>query len=399
MSLIATFKSLFENLDFNFSKSGFFILIVFNLVLAGIPATEAATRDFRPQNDSEVIEILAPRTKIQSTNIVEAVSHAKIAIQSANELQDPRYLGRARAVLRPWWSNEKATEETLALQATIEQSLHLFADARKTLAMLQANHPANLQAWLTQASLDRLAGNYTAALRACEKAATSSLSSIAKVYGDICSADIQCHLSNTALSFRSLFNAIKRMRIGAEALSWGFSLLAECEERVGEPERAFDAYRTSLALRPDNYTAISYADALLRNSQPEKVIQVLVTLPKSDSVLLRWAHALRMTGSNQWKLLHSDLMQRFQESAMRGDAKYLHARELAYAALWLSDDPRQAAIQASVNIDNQKEVIDWVLLFTALEKANDTRTLKRYISLLQNTQLRDHRLIGWTARK
>jgi tetratricopeptide (TPR) repeat protein len=399
MSPIATFKSLLKNLDFFFLKSRFFMSVAVVLVLGGMPAYAATARDFRPQNDAEVIEVLAPRTKALPSNLAEAIAQAKIAIQSSNELQDPRYLGRARAALRPWWSNEKASEEALSLQATIEQSLHLFADARKTLATLQTKYPENLQAWLTQASLDRLTGNYAAALRACEKAATSSLSSIAKVYGNICSADIQCHLSNATLPFRSLLSDIKRMRMGAEALSWGFSLLAECEERVGHPERAFEAYRTSLALGPDNYTAISYADALLRNGQAEKVSQVLATLPKSDSVLLRLAYAMRMMGNSQWKMIHSDLTQRFQESALRGDAKNLHARELAYAALWLSDDPKDAAILAGINIESQKEAIDWVLLFTALERAKNTQALKRYASLLQNTQLRDQRLALWTGAK
>jgi tetratricopeptide (TPR) repeat protein len=388
-----------KNLDFSLLKSRFFLLFVCIFILSSVPAYAATARDFRPQNDSEVIEVLAPRTKARPTNLAEAVSQAKIAIQSANELQDPRYLGRARAALRPWWSHEKASEEALALQATIEQSLHLFADARKTLATLQTKHPENLQAWLTQASLDRLTGNYASALLACEKAATSSLSSIAKVYGDICSADIQCHLSSDALPFRSLLNNIKRMRMVAEALSWGFSLLAECEERVGQPEKAFEAYRTSLALGPDNYTAISYADALLRNGQAEKVTQILATLPKSDSVLLRQANAMRQMGNSQWKMIHSDLTQRFQETALRGDPKNLHARELAYAALWLSDDAKEAAILAGVNIESQKEAIDWLLLFTALEKAKDIKALKRYVSLLQNTRLLDQRLIVWTGGK
>jgi hypothetical protein len=366
-------------------------------------AIAASARELRPQSDSEVIELLAPRTKAQPATLDEAIAQARIAIQSSRELQDPRYLGRARATLRPWWGKEGATEDVLVLQATIEQSLHLFAEARKTLATLQAKHPENLAAWLTQSSLDRLVGNYAAAMVACDKAAKSFDSNTAKVYGDLCSADIQCHLSNTAQSFRSLLINMNRRRLSPEVLSWGLSLLAECEERTGDSIKSLETYRSSLALAADSYTAISYADALLRNNEPEKVMQVLARLPKSDAVLLRLAHAMRLRGNGQWKMIHSDLMQRFQESAIRGDAAKLHARELAYAALWLSDAEKtienEASVQARINIESQKEVIDWLLLFSSLDKVKDFAALKQYTLLLQKTGLRDQRLAAWIVSK
>jgi tetratricopeptide (TPR) repeat protein len=403
MSLIATFKLLLKHCAHLFLGAWCFgltaaITALFTVAMA-TSAAAATTRDFRPQNDAEVIELLAPKTRSQPATLADAIAQTKIAIQSSRELQDPRYLGRARALLKPWWGKENASNEVLVLQATIEQSMHLFADARKTLATLVSNDPDNLQAWLTLASLDRLSGNYVAALVSCERASRSRASGVAKVYGDICSADIQCHLKNDSAPFRALLTSFIRLRLNPEVLSWGFSLLAECEERAGDPAKAMDAYRSSLAIAPDNYTAISYADALLRNKQAEKALQALATLPKSDSVLLRIAHAMRMKEFGQWKLIHSDLMQRFEESVARGDDPKLHARERAYAAIWLSDDAAQAVSQSRLNIESQKEVIDWLLLFESLEQAKDKISLKRYAALLQGTGLRDQRLRGWMTAK
>jgi tetratricopeptide (TPR) repeat protein len=407
MSLIATFnllqKARAKHLDSTFvgSRCFFcrFVLIVLTAIASHGATYAASVREVRPQGDAEVIEVLAAKTKTKPATIEEAISQAKIALQSSRELQDPRYLGRARALLNPWWGKVDASNEVLVLQATIEQSLHLFADARKTLATLTTRFPDNLQAWLTLASLDRLAGKYPSALSSCERAASSSASGIAKVYADFCAADIQCHLRNEATSFRSLLVNLKRQRLNSEVLSWGYSLLAECEERTGEVEKAFDAYRTSLALASDNYTAISYVDALLRTKQTEKAMQVLGTLPKSDSVQLRIAHSMRMRDIAQWKLVHSDLLQRFAESVTRGDDPRLHSRERAYAALWLSDDPKEALAQASLNIESQKEAIDWILLFESLEKTNDKAALKRYSILLESTAVRDKRLVVWSAKK
>jgi tetratricopeptide (TPR) repeat protein len=399
MSQTPTFKQQLKSLSSQYLGPRGFILVALISVFGQASICAATARELRPQIGSEVIEVFAPRTKGQPTTQEEAAAQAKMSIQSARELQDPRYLGRARAALQRWWGKEDATQEVLVLQATIEQSLHLFDDARGTLQRIITKNPENIQAWLTIASLDRLSGNYNEALNSCRRALRVSNSGTAKIYGDVCTADIQCHLSNTALPFRALLGNMSRQRLNPEALSWGFSLLAECEERSGELSKALDAYRSSIALAADNYTAISFADALLRNKQPEKALQVLATLPKSDSVLLRLAHAMRMRELGQWKLIRSDLLQRFQESAMRGDDVKLHARERAYAALWLGDDSKQAVIQSSINIEAQKEVIDWLLLFESLEKAKDKAARKRYVSLLQTTGLRDQRIDAWIAKK
>jgi tetratricopeptide (TPR) repeat protein len=275
--------------------------------------------------------------------------------------------------------------------------LHQFADARSTLAKVVSKNPHNLQAWLTLASLDRLSANYASARFSCERIKAADEQGLARVYGDICLADIDCHRAGSADQFRSLQTKLNRLRLRPEVLSWSVSLLAECEDRSGNFSKALEAYRSSLALQPENYNAISYADALIRQKSAEKAIQVLSSLPRSDSVLLRLAHAMRMQGNNQWKMLYSDVMQRFRESDARGDDSKLHARERAYSALWLGDDPKTAQEQAIVNIVSQKEVIDWLLLFEALEKNSEKVAVKRYAFLLQSTSLRDQRLSRWNA--
>jgi tetratricopeptide (TPR) repeat protein len=399
MSLTATSRQRVKHLGFNLLRPRCFLSsALFLFVLAGT-AFGATPREFRPQSDDDVIEVFAPKTKSQPKTIDEAVAQAKLALQSSRDLQDPRYLGRARALLQPWWGKDNATQELLVLQATIEQSLHLFADSRKTLLRVVSLYPQNVQSRLTLASLDRLTGSYKSALALCHQVSGVASTSTEKFYGDLCAADLQCHLTNTSLPFRDLVSKLNRARLNGQLLSWAFSLLAECEERAGDSLKALAAYRSSIALVPDSYTIISYADALLRGKQPELAMQVLATQPKSDSVLLRLAHAMRMRDMAQWKMIHNDIMQRFAESALRGDEVAQHARERAYAALWLSDDFREATAQASVNVETQKEVIDWLLLFEAIERTKDKTLLRRYAALLQNTGLQDARLATWAAKK
>jgi hypothetical protein len=377
------------------------------LVLAAlawcIPLQSATGRELRPQSDDDIIEALAPRPlrppagKLALT-VEEAVTQARLALESARQLQDPRYLGRARAIMQPWWGKPQASEDALVLQATIEQSLHQFSNARKTLARVQEKNPSNVQATLTLASLDRLVGNYARAMASCEQVKQTAQDPTITQYGQICALDIQCHTANSPIKFRQLLATLTRQRAQPQILSWAHSLLAECEERTGNSAQALDAYRNSLAVQADSYTALAYADALIRKGAPDRVQALLAGYPRSDAVLLRQAHALRLQGNPQWKALQSELHQRFAESSARGDDPSSHARERAYAALWLDDNYPKALEHASINIDLQKEAIDWQLLFQSLDATADKTGIRRYALALQETQIVDKRLARWTKQ-
>lgn len=55
--------------------------------------------------------------------------------------------------------------------------------------------------------------------------------------------------------------------LSSEQKSWLFSLLAESQERAGADNSVSIAYRRSLSLQSDLYTAIAQSDLLLRTGQ------------------------------------------------------------------------------------------------------------------------------------
>ena len=355
----------------------------------------AAPREWIPQSDSELIEKLPERIRAPAAGPEAAAQAARGWIALARSTADPRYLGRAQAALARWWDRPDAPAELAVLQATVQQSRHEFDAARKTLKAALTREPAQAQGWLTMATLERLSGSYDDAEQACEKVRLAG----AALYAGAC-----------LLETRSLRGEFDKARLGYDSLArqagdasvraWLLSLLAENEERAGRDTSAKTAYQASLQLDPDGYTALAYADLLLRLSQPAEALKVLENQAPSDSVLIRQGKALKLQGDARWKTISAELAERFAALDARGEDSTLHARERALAALWLDDAPAAAWRYADANLALQKEPLDWWLAFTAAQAAGHTGDISRLQIALQGTGLKDARLARWqTAQK
>ena len=365
----------------------FCALPVFACGLAG-----AAPREWTPQSDSEVIERLPERIRAPAATPEAAAEAARRWIALARRTADPRYLGRAQAALARWWDRPDAPAELAVLQATVQQSRHEFDAARKTLKAALIREPTQAQGWLTMATLERLSGRYDDAAQACEQVRQAG----AGLYAAAC-----------LLETRSLLGGFDKARLGYDALArqtgdastraWLLSLLAESEERAGRDASAKTAYLASLQLDSDGYTALAYADFLLRLSQPAEALNVLAKQAPSDSVLIRQGKALRLQNDARWKTIGAELAERFAALDARGEDSSLHARERALAALWLDDAPDAAWRYARANLGLQKEPLDWWLAFAAAQAAGRTQDIGGLQIALQGTGLKDARLARWQA--
>ena len=352
----------------------------------------AAPREWIPLSDSELIEKLPERIRAPAATPEAAAEAARRWIALSRSTADPRYLGRAQATLARWWDRPDAPAELAVLQATVQQSRHEFDAARKTLKAALIREPAQAQGWLTMATLERLSGRYEAAAQACTQVRQAG----AGLYAAACS-----------LETRSLLGSFDEARLGFEALvrqtgdastrAWLLSLLAESEERAGRDASAKTAYQSSLRLAPDGYTALAYADFLLRLSQPAEALNVLANQAPSDSVLIRQGKALKLQGDARWKTISTEIAERFASLDARGEDSKLHARERALAALWLDDASDTAWRYAQANLGLQKEPLDWWLAFAAAQADGRAQDISRLQLALQTTGLKDARLARWQA--
>lgn len=360
------------------------------IALSLLPFTSlasAAAKDITPTSDRQVIEVLPQRVRTSAPTPEAAALAARQAITLARKTSDVRYLGRAQATLQRWWDKADAPVELAVLQATVQQSRHEFSAARKTLVAALERDSKHAQGWLTLATIERLSGNYAGALSACAAVQRAG----AVLYAGACELET-LSLQGRHDVARSGLLALLRSAPDADSKAWLWSLAGENEERSGRDWAALAAYKSSLALAPDGYTALAAADLLLRTSQAAAAVELLARESDSDAVLLRRAYAAKLQGKLDWQDMAKQLKERITALDLRGDDPATHARERALMHLWLDADGMRALESAKLNLTLQKEPFDWWLALKSAQLAvqpADIDSLKKQIT---NLGLKDARL-------
>lgn len=366
----------------------------------------SAAAPILPASDSEVVEVLQSTTRVRPSplavagattratpDVAAALQVAHRAVQDARQSGDNRYWGRAQAALAPWWDVPTAPVAVAVLQATVQQGRHEFAAANKVLLAALVREPGNAQAWLTLASLDRLAARYEASLRACAAVARAGH----PLYAQACALETRS-LQGAHAQATSGLRALLTHAVDAGQRSWLLSLLAEAQERAGHDSGADRAYQDSLALGTDLYTALAHSDLQLRTGRYQRALQTLQALPDTDAVLLRRARALQKLANADWTQIRDTLREREQALLRRGDNPQLHNRERALAALWLDHDAPRALLLARDNLTLQREPLDWWIALQSAQQAGSPAALQALRDEIQATGLHDARLIALTHR-
>lgn len=368
-----------------------------------------AATPLSPQRDDQVLEILPAITRhrpmpaplsdkpaaassasLSPPNPAVAASHARQYIAMARQTGETRYWGRAQAVLAPWWDHPHAPADLAILQATVQQGRHEFEASRKVLTAALARAPGHAQGWLNLAALERLSANYPQALVACGAVARAGQA----LYAQACQLETQSLQGAHALAMQGLQRLIAQLEESKDPTqqSWLWSLLAESFERAGQDGPALNAYRRSLALESDLYTAIAHSDLLLRTAKPSLALNALAALPETDAVVLRRAAAWRQLKDDRWVHARAMLTERFTELVRRGDDPTLHGRELALTALWLDDDAPRALLLARQNLRLQREPLDWWVALRSAKQAKNTVAVAGIKAEITAIGLHDKRL-------
>ncbi|MGL4576532.1 MAG: hypothetical protein ACRCV9_17230 [Burkholderiaceae bacterium] len=338
---------------------------------------------------------LAPMRKSGDAAVLtaaQAAAQAQQLIEQSRSEGDPRLLGQAQTLLAPWWNKPGAPVDIAVLQATILQSQHSFAAARELLNSIVARAPDNAQAWLTLAIIERVTGKLDASDAAC----TALTRSGARWVAGACAAENQSLRGGSALARKALAALAGTPGISAAQQAWVHSLAAENEERAGDDAAAAQLYRAALQATPDRYTALAYADLLLRTGQHAQVAATLAQEPVTDAVLIRRAAAAKRLQDAAWRGMAQELAQRRAQLLLRDDSA-AHARELALIALWIEGDAAQAWREAQRNYTVQREAFDGWLLMQAALATGAPQHINTAKTLLQSTGIVDARITGARA--
>jgi len=378
------------------------------LIALAVPGI-AGAEPFVPSADAEVLEqlplspldpearrlrALSAELARQPDNLALATRVAWLYVEQGRALSDPRYYGYAQGVLAPWWYAADPPVPVLILRATIRQRDHDFAPALDDLARALRADPTNAQAWLTQAIVLQVQGEYSAAKRSCLEVVQFSSPLVAVT----CLSSVDSLSGDAEQSYARLQRALAQAPGADPAMRrWALTALAEMAARRGRPDAAEAHFQQALALGgTDDYLLAAYADFLLDLGRPAVVRELLQERTRVDALLLRLALAERALGSATAEEHVQALRDRFAAARLRGDAA--HRREEARAALSLDVQPAEALRLARENWDAQREPADARILLEAALVCGDPAAAQPVLEFLTRTRLEDVTLARLAAQ-
>jgi tetratricopeptide (TPR) repeat protein len=343
--------------------------------LLGALMHDARAAPITPSRDDEVIEVLPalPGGRAEARRIRQqlaqrpgdpavALAAAKAYLDQAHEQGDPRFAGMAMAAIAAWRDTASTPDDILLMRATLQQYLHDFDASAVTLKALLARGGApRPQAWLTLATVRRVQGRYAESDAACAEVLRAG----ATLHANACAAENAALRGDLARARGAFAALLADARQPASTRAWLTTSVAELEQRAGRPAAAEAAFRAALALDPDPYTTLDFADFLIEQKRPAQALALLKGQPRSDAVLLRLAIAGAQARAPGAAADAAEMRERIALANERPDAKVFHGREQAMFALLVDGDATRALELAQGNVAQQREPLDLVVLAQA----------------------------------
>lgn len=363
----------------------------------------AAAAPFVPRDDAVVLETLPGKpgdpTAAELRRLRAAVAAAPTDAEAVARLArryfdlamqegDPRYVGYAEAVLRPWPETAGTPAEMLVLHGKLRQYRHDFPRAMADFDLALKADPANFAARAWRAAILMVQADYAGVRRECSLLApyASELQAVA------CVAYIDATTGNARAAYGRLSAALARAAdIEPERQLWIQTRLAEMAWRFGDPGIAERHFRAGLRLGVnDNFLLAAYADFLLEQGRAAEVMPLLKGWARSDTLLLRLALAARSLKLAEGERYARTLGERFADAALRGEK--LHLQEEARYLLDIKGDALAALAAASENYRTQREPRDALILIEAAFAARDPAAAAPALQWLESSGFESARL-------
>jgi len=252
--------------------------------------------------------------------------------------------------------------------------------------------PSDPQAWLTQATVLQVQGDYDGAAQSCMQVLQLANPLVAIT----CLSGVDSLRGAAQQSYDRLRRAFAQQAADPPARLWALTTLAEIAARSGQAEVAAGHFQEALGLgQRDDYLMAAYADFLLDQRRPAAVRDLLGDGTRADALLLRLALAEQALASPDLDAHLRMLGDRFAAGRLRGDT--VHRREEARAALWLRGDARTALQLARDNWGVQREPADARILLESALAAGDRSAAAPVLDFVARTGLQDVALAALAA--
>jgi tetratricopeptide (TPR) repeat protein len=370
-------------------------------------SSSALATPFIPKSDDQILERLRVnvgdvaarelrdlRGQLQQNpnNLSLAVTLARKYIERARSDADPRYNGRAQAVLVPWWKLESPPESVVVLRATLKQNMHDFKGALIDLDLAAKLDPRDPQIWVTRSVIQTVLGDLTEAKRSCLPLFQTSSELVAVT----CVANAASLNGQAAKAFQTLEQVLRDNQQASESeKSWATGTLVETAARLQRPDADM---RFQAALQKDSsdtYLKAAYVDYLLEKNQAARALP-FVQNTKADALLLRRVLVEKILNLRTYSQFRDQMASRIAASHARGDT--VHRREEAIFALHVLSNPTQALTLARANWLVQHEPLDAKILLEAAIAARQFEAAKPVLDWFNTTKLEDVRIAKLVAQ-
>jgi len=376
-------------------------------ISAILPLHLALAAPYRPDHDTQVLERL-PAVSGPANRELRALRQQLAANPGRTELAldlaeryiargkaeaDPRYYGYAEGLLKAWPKTPEPPPKVLLLGALIKQHRHDFDGALQDLDTLLRRQPDNAQGWLTRAVILLVQARYPDALQSCAPLIELDDALLAAT----CLAEVNSLMGQAQKSYDFLQEALAdQAEAGAEQRQWTLTVLADIAARLGKPLEAEKHFSEAIRIDyPNVYLFGAYADFLLDQHQPQKVLTLLQDKSRIDALFMRCVQAKQQLGSNDLAQATHELEARFAASRMRGEN--LHQGDEARFTLHLLNKPEDALRLAQANWQAQREPKDARILLEAAWAARNAEAAKPVLDLLGASGMEHPQLRQLTA--
>lgn len=372
------------------------------------PIHLACAAPYQPGNDAQILEKLPAATGLANQELRAfrkqlaanpdrtelAVDLAKSYVARGKAEADPRYYGYAEGLLKNWWSLPEPPPNVLLLRALIKQHCHDFNGALQDLDKLLKQQPDNAQGWLTRAVVLRVQARYPDALQSCAPLIDLDDALLAAT----CLAEVNSLMGQAQKSYDFLKDVLAEQKTaGTEQRQWTLAVLADIAARLGKTDEAEKQFAEAAGLNhPNIYLLGAYADFLLDQHQPQKVVFLLHDKNRVDALFLRIVLAKQQLADNDLVQATNELEARFAASRMRGEN--LHQGDEARLTLHVLNRAEDALRLAKANWQAQREPKDARILLEAALASHDAESAQPVLELLSTSGMEHPQLQNLAAK-
>ena len=362
-----------------------------------LPAVAWAQTRFHPQESKVLLKTESNQTEVRRLrealehwrldpqNIDTATDSARAAILAAIRQGDLRWLGNAKAMLKPWWEQQRLPIETLFIRALIRQGAHDFEGALNDLDAAIAKDPQQPEFWSWRFAIYMVRAEIAKAREEC--------SAIGSRFGRIeqegCNAVLLYRTGNPKSATIVLDRLSKHPDYqGQHAQEWLAFHRGEALRVAGDQNGAKRAWESHLKTGSAGHgLRVALIDLLNRDGKYAEAWRLNNQTPRTDALLVAAIQSAQGLKNGQEQSLIAELEQRLRQQEARGDS--IHERPIIKYQLMIKRDAKTALKMAQAAWKTEREPADALLFAEAAIQSGSPKQASVLLQWQSETGYRD----------